>query len=136
MGLEAIGDGLKVRIQTISSIKHVFAPKELPNSVNEFPSALILPGEVNFTQTLGDVSSITLRVLLLMSKQDTPSALNKLLDYINPSGSDSIYAAINGDPTLGSICDFAWVTTCSGAGSTTWGAYIYLSTQFEVKCIQ
>ncbi len=130
--MEAMGNGLKVRLQTISDIKRVFACNELPNVVNEFPVALILPGEVEFNQSFTNKIDVTFRILILMSKQDNPTAYNRLLDYIDPTGSDSVYAAISGDQTLGGSADAAFVTKCSGAGATIWGGQVYLSTEFEV----
>ena len=132
MGMEAMGNGLKVRLQTISDIKRVFACNELPNVVNEFPVALILPGEVEFNQSFTNKIDVTFRILILMSKQDNPTAYNRLLDYIDPTGSDSVYTAISGDQTLGGAADAAFVTKCSGAGATIWGGQTYLSTEFEV----
>lgn len=134
MGLEAIGNGLKTRLQTISDLARVYAPNELPNTINEFPVALILPGETEFNRTFTNKITVTLRVLILVSKQDNPTALSRLLDYIDPTGSDSVYAAIAGDSTLNSNAEDAFVTRCSGAGATTWGGYVYLSTEFEVIC--
>ncbi len=131
-GLENMSDGLKVRLETISDIARVFAANELPNVVNEFPVALILPGETEYNQSFTNKIDVMFRILILISKQDNPSALNRLLDYMDPSGGDSVYAAISGDQTLGGAADAAFVTKCSGAGATIWGGQTYLSTEFEV----
>jgi hypothetical protein len=127
-----MGDGLKTRLETISGLR-VYAPKELPDSVNSFPAALILLGDTNYLQTYTNDVEVIFRVLLLLTKQNQPSALNKLLDYIEPTGVKSIRAAIDGDTTLGGAADFAVMVSCSGAGVTTWGGHIYLSTEFEVR---
>ena len=132
MGVETMGTGLKTRLQTISGLR-VYAPNELPDSVNAFPAALILLGSTDYLQTFTNDVEITFRVLLLLTKQSQPSALNKLLDYIEPTGAKSIRAAIDGDTTLGATADYAVVGLCSGAGMTTWGGHVYLSTEFEVK---
>ena len=133
-GLKAIGSGLKTQIETISDIAHVYAPNELPNVVNEFPSAIILPGETTYDESFTNKIGVSFRILILISKQDNPAALNRLLDYMDTSGSDSVYAAIGGDTTLGGACDFTLLISCSGAGATTWGGYVYLSTEFIVRC--
>ena len=49
MGIEAIGDGIKTRLNTIAGLR-VYAPKEVPDSL-ELPCALILPGESIYATT-------------------------------------------------------------------------------------
>ncbi len=131
-GMELMSDGLKARLETISDIARVFAANELPNVINEFPVALILPGETEYNQSFTNKIDVLFRVLILVAKQDNPSAYNRLLDYMQPLGGDSVYAAISGDQTLGGAADAAFVTKCSGAGATIWGGQTYLSTEFEV----
>lgn len=131
-GLEAMGAGLKTRLETISDLERVFGPDELPNAVNECPAALILPGETEYNQTFTNKIDVLFRVLILVAKQDNPSAYNRLLDYMTITGDDSVYAAIAADQTLDAAADAAFVTKCSGAGATIWGGHTYLSTEFEV----
>jgi|TARA_Y100000310_G_scaffold317685_1_gene370834 hypothetical protein len=133
MGLEGMGSGLKTRLETISDLARVYAPNELPNSINEFPVALVLPGETLYNQTFGNAEIVTFRILIMLSKQDTPTVLNRMLDYIEKAGSDSVYAAIDGDATLGGEADFAMLISNSGAGTTVWGGHQYLSTEFLVE---
>ena len=133
MGLETIGDGLATRLKTISGLR-VYAPKELKDSLSQFPCALILPGEttykIEFSSTF---SSYTFRILLLFTKQDQPSAINKMLDYIEVTGDYSVVAAIYGDSTLGGAADDCIVRRNLGIGGITWGGYVYLGTEFEVE---
>ena len=131
-GLENMANGIKTRLQTITDMAHVFSANELPNVVNDFPCALILPSTIEYNKSFTNKNDVNFRILILMSKQDNPSALNRLLDYIDPSGSDSVYAAIDADTTLGGAADDSMVVRCSGVGSTVWGGYTYLSTEFEI----
>ncbi|MDY6957625.1 MAG: hypothetical protein SVK08_00575 [Halobacteriota archaeon] len=134
MGLEAMGNGLKTRLQTISDLERVYAPNELPNAINEFPSALILPGETEYNKTFSNKIDVILRILILIAKQDNPSAMSRLLDYIDPTGSDSVYAAVDGDSTLDGNADDSFVVRSSGMGQTIWGGHTYLSAEIEVQC--
>uniref|UniRef100_A0A6M3L8C5 Tail protein n=1 Tax=viral metagenome TaxID=1070528 RepID=A0A6M3L8C5_9ZZZZ len=129
-----MGSGLKTRLQTITDIKHVWAPNELPDAVNEFPAALILPGETAYHETFGNQEGVNFRVIILMHKGNQPSALNRVLDYIDKSGSDSVYAAVDGDSTLGGAADWAVVDSNNGISQTQWGGQLYLSTEFAVRC--
>ena len=79
MSLETIGNGIKTRLATISGLK-VFAPNELPDSINQLPAALILPGETSYDATFDDKADYRFRIIIVATKQDAPSALNRLLD--------------------------------------------------------
>ena len=132
MGLLDIGDGLKVRLQTIPGLR-AYAPKDLPDSINSFPSAVILPGETAYTTTFSGDADYNLRVILLFSKQDTPSAISKMLPYLDISGKYSVVAAIQGDKTLDGKADNCKVTFNRGISSLAWGGIPYLSTEFAVQ---
>ncbi len=131
MSIETIGTGLKTRLDTITGLR-VFAPNELPDAVNELPAALILPGAVNYHADFAADYDYMLRVIVLLTTQDMPSAFSKVLDYIEPSGTYSVLAAIEGDKTLSSTCDTLRVTRNLGVTTTTWAGIVYLSTEFEV----
>ena len=135
MGMKAAGTGLKTRLATITSIKQIFSPSEIPDSVNAFPCAIILPGKTNYDSSFQDSTSgdITFRILILLGKPDMPSALNSILDYTDPTGTDSVRAAIHADGTLGGNADACQVISNSGAGYTVWGGIIYLSTEFVIS---
>lgn len=132
MSLEAIGNGIKVRLETISRLK-VFSPSRLPDAINQFPAALILPGETNYNAMFAGDADYRFRVIILITKQDSPSALGKLLDYIELTGAYSVKAAIEGDSTLAGAADDLRVSRNLGIGATVWGGYTYLSTEFSVE---
>ena len=131
MSLETIGNGIKTRLQTISGLK-VFAPNELPDAINQFPCALILPGETRYHAMFSGDADYIFRILILFTKQDAPSALNKMLDYIELTGTYSVKAAIEADGTLNGSADSSEVKRNLGIGVTSWGGYNYLSTEFEL----
>ena len=132
MGLESIGDGIKTRLVTISALKAVYAPKELRDTYNSFPCAIIMPGETNYDQTFAGMYSSRWRIIVLISKQDTPSALNKLMNYMEPTGTNSIKAALYGDSTLNSSADTCELDRNLGYGTMTFGGITYLSTEFDL----
>ncbi len=139
MGMKAIGQGLKTRLQTIQDFAIVFAPDEIPDTIPTLPCAIILPGNTEYDITFpndsdtGEVNCV-FRVIILVAKPDLPSALSRILDYADATGDSSVRAAIYGDCTLGASCDDCQVKTNTGAGYTMWGGIQYLSTQFEVIC--
>ena len=133
MGMLEIGNGLKERLQTIHALR-VFSTKELPDSINQFPTALILPGETAYVTTLSsNDADYEFRVILLFSKQDMPSAISKMLPYMAASGDKSVVAAIHGDRTLDGNAEDCKVTLNHGVSSLAWGGVAYLSTEFTVQ---
>lgn len=131
MGIEAVGTGLKGILDDISGLR-VFATNELPDSINDLPCALILPGETIYDTTFGEDYDMKLRILILLAKQDSPSAFDKIIPYIEPTGTSSILAKIQADLTLGGNCDTCKVIRNLGIGATNWGGITYLSTEFEI----
>lgn len=136
MGTEAIGTGLKVNLANISSLKVIYAPNEIPDTIPYTPCAVILPGPTEYDPTFdGDENyDVIMRVLILITKQDQPSAMNKILDYIDPTGSESVRQVVNNDTTLNGSCDDSQVRSSTGAGFTTWNGTPYLSVEFQIIC--
>ena len=132
MSIENIGSGIKTRLETISALKDVYAPNELRDTYNSFPCAIIMPGETVYDTTFGSNAGYTsrFRIIVLISKQDTPSALNKLMNYMEPTGTNSVKAAIYGDSTLNSTADDCELDRNLGYGIMTFGGITYLSTEF------
>lgn len=134
MSVETIGTGLATAIETITTLQ-VFAPNELPDTINSFPAAIVLPGVLKYHRTHDELWDTNFRIVVLFAKQDTPSAMALMVPYMEITGTYSIKAAIESDRTLGGVADDLRVETCSGAGYTPWGGINYLSTQFEVYVI-
>lgn len=135
MGMSAISSGLKTRLQTISSLREVYASDEIPSAIHATPCAIILPGDTEYHKTHGGEYDVNFRIIILLSQQDLPSALNRIVDYADLTGNDSVYAAIYGDNTLGGNADGCWVESNSGAGFTSWAGTPYLSTEFIIRVL-
>ena len=133
MNILEIGDGIKTRLQTIQGLK-IYSCKELPDSINQFPAALIIPGETAYVTTLSSTDAdYNFRVILAFSRADSPSAISKMLPYIGVDGDESIVEAIHGDVTLDGQVETSKVTRNLGIASLTWGGQIYMSTEFLIQ---
>lgn len=132
MGIESIGSGIATRLKTISGLK-VYAPSELPDSISQFPVALILPRLIEYNKDFDASPDYTFRIIVCITSVDRPSAMNKLLDYIEPSGASSVVAAMEGDRTLNSTADSCDVIENTGFGAINWGGHLYLGTEFELQ---
>ena len=138
MSLKAVGAGLAVILENISGLR-VYAPAELPSSLNEFPCAVILHSGTTYNVAMGSGDATQehrFRVKLAVTSQDLPSALSNLLDYLDNTGASSVRAKINADQTLNASCDTAWVEGNTGQGGFMWGGIMYLGTEFEVVAIE
>jgi hypothetical protein len=130
MGIEAIGTGIKVLLNTIAGLR-VYASNEVPDSL-ELPCALILAGTSDYATAYDLSFDLTYRIVVCISKQDTPSAFNKILDYIDTAGAKSIWLKLDADRTLNASAHTSKLLRNLGIGYTTWGAIVYLSTEFEL----
>lgn len=133
MSIEAVGTGIKTTIlATIPTGLRVYATNEIPDSL-ELPCALIMLGPGDYATTFDGTFDQIFRLIVCVSKQDTPSAFNRLLDYIDHTGDKSIFAALDVDRTLNGSCSASKCASHSGAGATPWGNIVYLSTEFQLQ---
>jgi len=130
MGIEAIGTGIKTLLDAISGLR-VYAPNEVPDSL-ELPCAIILMGPGEYATTYSQKYDASFRIILCLAKQDTPSAYNRLMDYVEPTGTKSLFAKLDADKTLSSTCSSSKLLNYSGAGQQRWGNILYLSCEFEL----
>ena len=133
MTIEAVGTGIKATIlATIATGLRVYATNEIPDSL-ELPCVLVMLGPGDYATTFTGTYDQVFRLILCVAKQDSPSAFNKLLDYINETGALSLFAALDADRTLNATCSASKLANHSGAGSTQWGNITYLSCEFELQ---
>jgi hypothetical protein len=90
-------DGLSSLLSGISGLRILDYPA---GSVNEFPAAVVLFESRDATQALGGSSFAgRLKVVLLVSSADTNQVYDTLDTYMDPLGTTSIEAAVDGDNT-------------------------------------
>jgi len=133
MGMLDIADGIKHNLESIHGLR-IYSTKELPDSINQFPTALILPGETAYVTTLSSYDSdYNFRIILVFSRADSPSTVSQILPFIEVTGDESIVEKIHADVTLNSTVDTCKVTRNLGIGSLSWGGETYMSTEFQVQ---
>ena len=108
--------GLKTVLEAnITGLHAFFVP---PESINEFPAAVILPEvldpEIMFK---GNTFTAAFRVVLLLSSGDTAEGFLALYDYVDPTETGkSVIAAVNADNTLNGEVDDAQVVSVENMG--------------------
>lgn len=94
----------------------------------------VLPDNGTYTNTLYPPTvdfTVTLR-LLVVALGGSDVATGNLLPYADPTGPQSVRAAIAADPTLGGLVDDATVTGWSAAGEIVYPSATYLGVDFTV----
>jgi hypothetical protein len=136
VSIKAIGSGIKTNLGSVTGLKHIYAPNELPESVNEFPAAVIQHVGTAYGISMGgdsahDRHDFTIKVLL--TNQDQPTAFNALLDYLARTGDNSIVQKLRADKTLAGSASGFTVISNSGQSLITWGGVQYLGTEFSLE---
>lgn len=105
--VDAIRHGLAERVATIPGMR---AHPRMHDQLNP-PCTFVLPPEhINFDYTCGGGSHAYRFVLrTYVGKVDEKGAQDRLDRYASPTGTHSIRAAIEGDPSLGGRVDLARV---------------------------
>lgn len=119
--LGTIRTAAAARLATVTGLR---AHAVWPDRMNEIPCAIVMPRAWDFDLTMGRSASsatrLPLEIVILAAERDRPGvavAQQKLDDdWLAPTGSLSIKAALEGDKTLGGT-----VTTLSVIGVREYG---------------
>ena len=130
MTLSAIRTGLQARLQTIKKLKVYDRP---PDSINQFPAAIIVPLGGLYDYAMNTGIRYQFEVTLLVARQELVTAQEILDPYIDRSGTNSIYAAIDGDTTLGGECSECRIAEFRDYGGLSYGGHIYLGVKFIIE---
>ena len=127
-------DGLGTRLATISGLKVLDYPAE---SVHEFPVAVVLFESRDAIQTLGGSSFAgEIKVVLLVSSANTQQAFDTLDQFMDPLGTSSIEAAVDGDNTWGSKVDDGRLVSVRNVGHRKlWGGF-YIGADFHFEFVK
>lgn len=128
----AVREGLDARLATIAGLRHsAFAP----GVINE-PHAFVMVAEpaITFDETMGRGSDQLHMNIVLLTPKTSDRVAQALLDpYLAGSGSQSIKAAIEGDPTLGGVADWTVVTGVPFYGPMDYDGVMYFGARFDVE---
>ena len=127
-------DGLASLLSGISGLKVLDYPA---GTINEFPAAVVLFESRDAMQTLGGSSFAgKIKVVLLVSSADTQQAYDTLDQYMDPLGSNSVEAAVDGDNTWGGNVDDGRLTSVGNVGHRKlWGGY-YVGADFHFEFVK
>lgn len=128
--LEAVRDAIAAVADTIPGLQGI---AHVPGQITP-PAAVPLLEEVDFDTTMSRGSDDYTWVLMVFaSKGDLIAGQNLLMQYASGSGTKSVKAAFEADPTLGGLVFDACVTEVRPPGDTELGAVTYYGIPFVIQ---
>lgn len=94
------------------------------------PMAVIVPQTgtlIRYSVTLDAETDYSLRAIILASAGDSTEGQDILDAYLSPTGTQSVYAAVQADPTLGGKVSYAAVIEATAYGLMNFGGIDYLA---------
>lgn len=129
--LAQIRAGLKVRLATVTGLE---CYEHLPDTLNVPGAAVHYLGPVDGPYaTFGGNAYDEFLILLAVGATDLADAQTALDEYMSKSGSKSIQAAIEGDPTLAAAVDFSLFNGWEEAGEVDVGGIPYHAARARVN---
>lgn len=129
-----IRGGLKTRLETIDGLRVFdYRPGQIPA-----PAAIVARQTTSYDVTLDGLEDHVFAVTVYVQVGNDRTAQDSIDEYLSPAGAKSVVAAIHGDPTLGSVVDYARVTQAVDNGLVPYGASdgevpSYLAATFTVE---
>lgn len=127
--LNQIADGIEARLATISGLR---GSSEFKETVNP-PAAIALVTDVR-PSTFDTRHEATFRVLVVVTLAGGMGKASRALKpYMSPSGAPSIFAALEGDATLGGVAESVLLGEAhwSSEGIWEWGTVAYWGAALE-----
>jgi hypothetical protein len=127
--VQEIREGIDDRLATIADLRH---SPVVPGVVNP-PHAFVKRRQTTFGVSMDGEDDVTFAVTVLVSWADQTTAQESLDEYLASTGAKSIKAAIDADPTLGDIVDFAHATIVEDERITAFYGVDYLAADIVVE---
>ena len=103
-----------------------------PGSIT-VPAAVVRRRTTTYGVTMDGADDTTYGVTVFVSFANTDVGTAALDDYLAPDGASSIPAAIDDDPTLGGVVDFAHVASAEGETVRNYAGIDYLSAELVIE---
>jgi hypothetical protein len=127
--VQEIREGIDDRLATIAGLRH---DPNVPATVNP-PHAFVKRRQTVFGVSMDGEDDLTFAVTILVSWADQQNAQETLDEYLASTGAKSIKAAIDADPTLDDIVDFAHATLVEDERIAQFNGTDYLAADIVVE---
>jgi len=126
---QQIREGIATQLETIPDLQVYATP---PGSI-VVPAAVVRRRNTTYDVSLDGVVDTTWTVTVFVQFANNDSAAEHLDTYVTSTGDHSVKAAVETDPTLGGVVDFAAVTSAEGEKVTNYAGIDYLSVDFTIQ---
>jgi hypothetical protein len=127
--VQEIREGIDDRLATIAGLRH---SPNVPAVVNP-PHAFVKRRQTVFGVSMDGEDDTTFAVTVVMPWADQQTAQKTIDEYLASTGAKSIKAAIDADPTLGGIVDYAHATQVEDERITLVNSIEYLAADIVVE---
>jgi len=126
---EEIREGLADRLRTITDLRvHERPPGEIITD-----AAVVRRRSTVYDVSLDGLVDTGWGITVFVAFSNTDAATLALDEYVSPDGPRSVALAVNADPTLGGIVDYARVISADGESVTAYAGVDYLTVEFVVE---
>ncbi len=124
-----------LRDQLANNITNLKAFDYPPDSVNQFPAAIVMPSEIDYEIAFaGNTFTTNVSVWLLVASGDDAIGFRRLYDHLDPTAaSQSIKAAIEADRTLGGNVDTSRLAMARNIGAPEYFGGRYFAAEFVIE---
>lgn len=126
---QQIREGIAARLGTIPDFQVYATP---PGSI-VVPAGVVRRRNTSYDISFDETTDTAWSVTAFVQFANNEAAAEHLDLYVSPTGDHSIKAAVDADPTLGGVVDFARVTSAEGERVTNYAGIDYLSVDFNIE---
>jgi hypothetical protein len=128
--MKAIRAALAVKLSSTGLSVHANAPGQVTP-----PTAVIIPDRpaIVYGQTFDGETTVTLLAIVLVSAANDATGQDLIDDYVSSSGTKSINASVQADPTLAGAVESAAVLQVSTYGLVEYAGQQYMGATFLVQ---
>jgi hypothetical protein len=131
--VQEIREGIDDRLATIAGLRHSANVPKSPNPAPEGGHAYVKRRTTTFGVSMDGEDDVTFAVTVVVSWAEQQKAQVALDQYLASTGAKSIKAAIDADPTLGGIVDYAHATQVEDERITVFVGVEYLAADIVVE---
>lgn len=120
---QAVADYLAARITGLRTTSNRFSQVNTPMAVIAPQTGTL----IRYSTTMDGETDYSLRAIILVSEGDSTSGQDLLDAYLSPVGAQSVYAAVQADPTLSGAVSYCVVVEATGYGLMNWNGVDFLA---------
>ena len=130
MNLQSVRAGITTALQNVNNLRIY---EWIPSTIQP-PAAVVSLGTGQYDADNTEGMLVNYGVLVMLTRADDQLGQQRLDDFLG-QGNDSIYNAIDTNPTLGGSCDSCRVTSWNNPGTFTIGGIEYLGVEVNLEVL-